>query len=184
MDTQGIFDGESTMKDYINIFSLSNLLSSVQVRKIKRFHINHFSIPPSSNQNWTKTVEFVKNVRKRFEKNSIYVSIIWCYRYTIWCTSFRKTIWKTWRLLSCIFLLIHYYKNESSPRTLSSEGSLAIHTYCETDHSFIMVISEDPWHSQLLPSVWQWSFHYLFLRLRSFAAGIRTPNLPLARRTF
>ncbi|XP_078336974.1 atlastin-2-like [Crassostrea virginica] len=31
MDTQGIFDDESTMKDYINIFSLSNLLSSVQI---------------------------------------------------------------------------------------------------------------------------------------------------------
>ena len=31
-----------------------------------------------------------------------------------------------------------------------------------------------------LPSVWQWSCHYLFLRLRSVAAGIRTSNLPLA----
>ena len=31
--------------------------------------------------------------------------------------------------------------------------------------SVIMVISEDPWHSYLLPSVWQWSFHYLFLGL-------------------
>ena len=51
MDTQGIFDDESTMKDYINIFSLSNLLSSVQVRKTKRFDMNHISIPPFSNQN-------------------------------------------------------------------------------------------------------------------------------------
>ena len=46
-----------------------------------------------------------------------------------------------------------------------------------------MVIYEDQWHSHQLPSVWQWSYHFLFLRLRSFAAGIRTPNLPLARRT-
>ena len=30
----------------------------------------------------------------------------------------------------------------------------------------------------------QWSFHYLFLRLTSVAAGIRTLNLPLAGRTF
>ena len=37
---------------------------------------------------------------------------------------------------------------------LSSEGSLACHTYCDTGHPFIMVISEDPWHSHLLPSVW------------------------------
>ena len=60
------------------------------------------------------------------------------------------------------------------------DGSLACHTYCDTWHPFIMVISEDPWHSHLLPSVWQWSCHYLFLQLRSVSAGIRTPNLPLA----
>ena len=34
---------------------------------------------------------------------------------------------------------------------LSSEGSLACHAYCDTGHPFIMVISEDPWHSRLLP---------------------------------
>ena len=39
---------------------------------------------------------------------------------------------------------------------LSSEGSLACHTYCDTGHPFIVVISENPWHSHLLPSVWQW----------------------------
>ena len=27
--------------------------------------------------------------------------------------------------------------------SLSSEGSLACHTYCDTEHPFIMVISED-----------------------------------------
>ena len=58
---------------------------------------------------------------------------------------------------------------------LSSEGSLTRHTYCDTGLPFIMVISEDPWHSHLLPSVWQWSCHYLFLRLRSVATGDRTP---------
>ena len=30
---------------------------------------------------------------------------------------------------------------------------LQCHTYCDTRHPFIMVISEDPWHSHLLPSV-------------------------------
>ena len=49
---------------------------------------------------------------------------------------------------------------------LSSEASLTCHTYCDKGLPFIMVISEDPWHSQLMPSVWQWSCHYLFLRLR------------------
>ena len=28
-------------------------------------------------------------------------------------------------------------------------------SYCDTSHPFIMVIFEDPWHSHLLPSVWQ-----------------------------
>ena len=46
----------------------------------------------------------------------------------------------------------------------SSEGSLACHIYCETGHPFIMVISE-PWHSHLLPSIWQLSCPYLFLNL-------------------
>ena len=59
--------------------------------------------------------------------------------------------------------------------SLSNEGSLTCHTCCDTGLLFIMIISEDPWHSHLLPSVWQWSFHYLFLRLRSVAAGNRTP---------
>ena len=38
-------------------------------------------------------------------------------------------------------------------------------------------LSKDPWHSHLLLIVWLWSCHYLFLRLRSVAAGIRTPQL-------
>ena len=64
---------------------------------------------------------------------------------------------------------------------LSSENSLAFHTYCDTGHPSIVIVLKDPWHSHLLPSVWQWICHYLFFRLRSVAAGIRTPNLPLVR---
>ena len=65
---------------------------------------------------------------------------------------------------------------------LSSESSLACHTHCDTGHPFIMVFCEDPWHSQLLLSISEQSLYYLFYPLRSVAAGIRTPNLPLARR--
>ena len=37
---------------------------------------------------------------------------------------------------------------------LSSEGSSACHTYCDTRHLFIMVaISKDPWYSHLLSSL-------------------------------
>ena len=57
---------------------------------------------------------------------------------------------------------------------------LACHTYCDTGHPFIMVISEEPWHSHLLPSVWQLGCHYLFLRFKPVATAIRTPNIPLA----
>ena len=49
------------------------------------------------------------------------------------------------------------------------------------NYQFVMVIFEIPWH--LSPSVWQGSCHYLILRLRSVVAGIRKPNLPLARQT-
>ena len=60
---------------------------------------------------------------------------------------------------------------------LSSDGSSACHTYCDIRHPLIMVIFEDPWHSHLMPSIWQWSCHYLLWRLRSVAAGIQTHTL-------
>ena len=70
-------------------------------------------------------------------------------------------------------LQILTYARHSWP--LSSEGSLTCHTHCNTGLLFILVISKDPRHSHLLPSVWQWSCRYLFLRLRSVATGNRTP---------
>ena len=73
-----------------------------------------------------------------------------------------------------------YWVAVNTKSTIWQLLSLACHTFCDTGHPFIVVISEDPWHSHLFPSVWMWSCHYLFLRLRSVAAGIRTPNLPLA----
>ena len=56
--------------------------------------------------------------------------------------------------------------------SLSSEGSLACHTYCDTRHPFIMVISEEPLQSHLKPS--------LSVFTMSVVAGIRTSNFPLA----
>ena len=78
-------------------------------------------------------------------------------------------------------LQILTYARHSWP--LSTEGSLTRHTQCDTGLPFIMVISEDSLHLHLLPSVWQWSCHYLFLRLRSVSTGHRTPDLPHARLT-
>ena len=48
---------------------------------------------------------------------------------------------------------------------MAIEHSIACHTFCNTWHRFIMVISEDPWHSHLMLSIWKWSCHYLFSRL-------------------
>ena len=66
--------------------------------------------------------------------------------------------------------------------TIAGEG-LQILTYAwhswpsSSGGPFIIVISEDPWHSHLLPSVWQCSCMSLpvFLRLRSVATEDRTP---------
>ena len=56
---------------------------------------------------------------------------------------------------------------------LSSEGSLACHTYYDTGHPFIMISSEDSLHSHLKPSVWQWNCHNLFKQRRRVTAGTR-----------
>ena len=72
-------------------------------------------------------------------------------------------IWKRHHSRSRLQILT--YARKSWP--LSSESYLTCHTCCDTGLSFIMVISEDPWHSHLLPNVCQWSCHYRFLRLRS-----------------
>ena len=55
----------------------------------------------------------------------------------------------------------------------SSEHLLTCNTYCDTSQHYIMAISENPWHEYLLPSVWQWSFKYLFQWLRSVPTGNR-----------
>ena len=75
-------------------------------------------------------------------------------------------------------LQILTYARHSWP--FSSVASFTCHTYCDTAHPFIMVISEDPWHSHLLPNVKEWSCHYLFLRRMPVTAGIRPTNLSLA----
>ena len=67
---------------------------------------------------------------------------------------------------------------------LSSEGSLVCHTYCDMGHSYIMVISEEPWNSQLLLSAWQWSCHFMFKWLRSVATSDQTMEKLVFKRKF
>ena len=66
-------------------------------------------------------------------------------------------------------LQIFTYARHSWP--LSSEGSLVCHTFCDIGHPLL-------WSSPRNCDT-QCSCHFLFLRLRSVAAGIRTPNLRL-----
>ena len=70
-----------------------------------------------------------------------------------------------WRMKGCKFWPM-----------LVSEGSSACHTYCDTGHPLIMVISEKSWHLQLFPGFG--SGAVLLLRLRLVATGNRTHNLP------
>ena len=87
----------------------------------------------------------------------------------------RVTNYKDFMILSYVCLdffrpiRAFFTHSETSPLPVkgtyghwATEGSLACHTYCNTGHPFIMVIFEVPWHSHLLPSIWQWSCHYLF----------------------
>ena len=85
-----------------------------------------------------------------------------CLFVCLWCIVPLENFSLTWRR--------HHYQILIFARhswSLSSEGSLASHTSYDTGHPFIMFISEDPWYSHQLPSVWQWSCHFLVLRLNS-----------------
>ena len=93
------------------------------------------------------------------------MSLLWRRRHCRW----RSTKFSLSVFLLCLFVWIFSSKNFSliwrryrclwrtakfDLRPLSSEDSLACHI-CDTGHPFIMVVSEDPWHSHLMPSVWQ-----------------------------
>ena len=100
--------------------------------------------------------------------------------------SYRKIIITTKRELGCVCLLVSGYYHPTFHSygdititderlqiltyarhswLLSIEGSLACHNYCDTGHPFIMVISKDPWHSHLLPSVCSWAVTTCFYDL-------------------
>ena len=68
--------------------------------------------------------------------------------------------------------------------SLSSEGYLlwvCLWLFMKLDdyHPFIIVISEDPWHSHLLPSVWKRSCLYLFYDLGLTQLGFEHPTCRL-----
>ena len=99
------------------------------------------------------------------------------FRLFVWSLSSHSRVFHSYGDVSIAGegLQILTYARHSWP--MSSERSLTYHTYCDTDQPFIIVISEDPWHSHLLPSVWQRSYHYLLLRLKELRPGIE-PRSP------
>ena len=56
-----------------------------------------------------------------------------------------------------------YFDLHSAPMAIE-QWRLKCHTYCDSGQPFTMVISEDAWHSHLLPSVWQRSCHLHFFK--------------------
>ena len=75
------------------------------------------------------------------------------YFYFVWGLSSNLRIFHTYGAVTITGegLQILTYARQWWP--LSSEGSLVCHTYSYTGHLFIMVISEDPWYSHLLPCI-------------------------------
>ena len=76
---------------------------------------------------------------------------------------------EVWRCFVCLFdfyvplenFSLIWRRHKFSPilgtHGHSEGGNSACHTDCDTGQPFVMVISENPWHSHLLLSLWQWS---------------------------
>ena len=77
----------------------------------------------------------------------------WSFCLFVWSLSSHSRIFHSYGAVTITIegLQILIFARQSWP--LTSEGSLVCHTYCDIRHSFILVISEDPWHSHLLPCV-------------------------------
>ena len=73
--------------------------------------------------------------------------------------------------------LLFTYARHSWP--FSSEGFLACHTYCDTGHPSIIVISEDPWHSHVLPRVGSRAVTTCFYDLGLSRLGFKHPSFRL-----
>ena len=65
-----------------------------------------------------------------------------------------------------------------APMAIEQWEFFRCHIYCDTGHPFIMVISEDPWHSRLLRAFGSGDVTICF-----YEWGNRTLYLPHARRT-
>ena len=121
----------------------------------------------------------IKNIMKLFNQ----LKVMECYYPIRWfvCLGFfvpLKNISLIWRRHHCQWRAADFDLC-SALMTIQHWGFFSVSHLLWPGHSFIMVISKDPWHTHLLLSICQWSYNYL-LRLRSVAAGIWTLSLPHA----
>ena len=65
----------------------------------------------------------------------------------IWGLSSHSRIFHSYAEVTITSGRLQILNNARNSWPLSSEGSLAFHTYSDTGHPFLMVISEEPWHS-------------------------------------
>ena len=116
------------------------------------------------------------------------------YQYETWVKIWKQSEWhnsilnvKTLKFLlitySLFFFLnvsfkssmLHTIHGMASPSLVISNNN----TYRDTGQPFKMFISEELWHSHLLPCYWQWSCHYLFYWLRYVPTGDWIPINPI-----
>ena len=88
-----------------------------------------------------------------YERKVLWGSSEFPYRLFVWDLSSQSRIFHSYEDISITSEVLQIFTYARHLLPLSSEGSLVCHTYCDTGHPFIMVISEDPWHSHLLLSV-------------------------------
>ena len=107
----------------------------------------------------------------------------WCSEIFTKCRNFRPissflSHWRIFRSFGDVTITWRATNFDLTPPLIDIEqwGFLKCDTYCDTDQPSIMVISEDQWHSHLVPNVWQWCchYHYLFERFTSVPTGDRT----------
>ena len=118
-----------------------------------------FSRPPPPKKNKTKQTSARKNVQSlemliKHLKRSINIHNL----FVCGCTS-HWIVFHPYGDVTIINERLQILTYTRHSWQLGSKGSLTCHTYCDTGHLFIMVISEDPWHSHLLLCAWQRSLH-------------------------
>ena len=157
--------------------NMSGYLSPLKVGLCLAFYELWETTSHSQNPTITRNVDNLYSVVKdcilfHSNLNRLFVALL-NFSHIRW----RNHYW--WRAFNSICLFVWGYcpireffyqmeKSHSPVRALNFEQYSALMaigvgiSYCDTGFLFIMVISDNPWHSHLLLSVKQWVCHYLF----------------------